>query len=177
MSALGVTLSQEWALAAVEKVAKNKMDDLANGIRTTDFHTTHDNVNRMFRVSHQRTGQNSHLDSGTAATIFIPPNEVDYKLPETNEEFLKKTAEGAKAPITAHEIQELHVDAAPRIFAQNVHKVLRILVNAPGVEFDTHVHRDSKVFDRPVSEALPDGTKSRTGPIHDAHLHGRRIFI
>lgn len=161
MSALGVTLSQKWALNAVEKVAKNKMDDLANRVRTTGFHTTHDNVNRMFRVSHQRTSHNSHFDSGTAATVFIPPHEADYKLPETNEEFLKKVAEGAKTPITPHEVQELHVDAAPRIFAQNVHTVLKILVNTSGFEFDTYEHRNSQIFDRPpVFESLP------TGPSH-----------
>ena len=52
VSALGVTLTQKWALASVERVAKNKMDELANQIKTTRFHMTHDNLNRMFRVSH-----------------------------------------------------------------------------------------------------------------------------
>ena len=140
MSTLGVKLSQKWALAAVEKVAKSKMDDLANRVRTTGFHTTHDNINQMFQVSHQRTGHNSHFDSGTAATIFIPPYEVDYQLPETNEEFLKKLAAGAKNPITPYEIQKLHVDAATQIFAQNVHMVLKILVSAPVFEFKTYEH-------------------------------------
>ena len=158
MSALGVTLTQKWALTAVEKVAKSKMDDPANRVKTTNFNTTHDNINRMFRVSHQRTGHNSHLDSGTAATVFIPPNETDYQLPKTNEEFLKKAADGAKTPITPHEIQKLHADAAPRIFAQNVHTALKMLVNAPGFEFGTYEHRDSKIFERPpVSDALPTG--------------------
>jgi hypothetical protein len=53
MSALGVMLTQKWALTAVEKVVKNKMDDLVNRVKTTSFHTTHDNINRMFQVSHQ----------------------------------------------------------------------------------------------------------------------------
>ena len=159
LSALGVTMTQKWALAAVEKVARSKMDELSNRVKTTNFHTTHDNVNRMFRVSHQRAGHNSHLDSGTAATVFIPPNETDFQLPKTNEEFLKNAAEGAKTPITAHEIQELHADAAPRIFAQNVHTVLKMLVNAPGFKFDTYEHRSSEVFNRPpVSDALPTGS-------------------
>ena len=48
MSALGVTLTQKWALTAVEKVAKSKMDDLMDRVRTEHFHTTHDNINRMF---------------------------------------------------------------------------------------------------------------------------------
>lgn len=158
MSALGVTLTQKWALTAVEKIVKSKMDDLVKRVRTTNFHTTHDNINRMFRVSHQRAGHNSHFDSGTAATVFIPPDEPDYKLPETNEEFVKKTAKGAKTPITPHEIQELHADAALRIFAQNVHTVLRMLVNAPGFGFKTYGHQDSAVFERPlVSEVLPTG--------------------
>jgi hypothetical protein len=160
MSALGITLTQKWTLTAVEKVAKNKMDDLANRVKNTGFHATHDNINRMFRVSHQRTGHNTHFDSGTAATIFIPPNETDYKLPKTNEEFIRQAVEGAKTPITPHEIQELHANAAPRILAQHVHTVLKILVSAPGFEFNTYKHRDSKIFDRPpVSEALPTGSE------------------
>jgi len=88
MSALGVTLTQKWALTAIESVAKHKMDDLMNRVKTTNFHTTHDNLNRMFRVSHQRVGHNSHFDTGTAATVFIPPVEPEYQLPMTNEEFL-----------------------------------------------------------------------------------------
>ena len=113
MSALGVTLTQKWALTAVEKVARSKMNDLADQVKTSNFYTTHDNINRMFRVSHQQLGHNSHFDSGTAATVFIPPDEADYKLPVTNEEFLERTARGTKTPITSHEIQELHADAAP----------------------------------------------------------------
>ena len=161
MGALGITLSQKWALTAVEKVAKSKMDDLANRVKETGFHTTHDNLNRMFRVSHQRADHNSHLDSGTAATVFIPPDEPDYKLPATNAEFIKNTARGAKTSITPREIQDLHAGAAPRIFAQNVHAVLKMLVDAPGFDFGTYKHRDSEIFaSPPVLEALP------TGPEH-----------
>jgi hypothetical protein len=53
MSALGVTLTQKWTLAAVEKIAKDKMNSLVDRVKTSGFHTTHDNINRMFRVSHQ----------------------------------------------------------------------------------------------------------------------------
>jgi hypothetical protein len=112
----------------------------------------------MFRVSHQRVEHNSHFDSGTAATVFIPADETDYKLPETNEEFLKKTAEGAKTPITPYEIQELHADAAPRFFARNVHTALKMLINTPAFKFDTYEHQNSEIFARPpVSDALPTG--------------------
>ncbi|KAF9784432.1 hypothetical protein BJ322DRAFT_1109144 [Thelephora terrestris] len=144
MSALGVTLTQKWALTAVEKVAKSKMDDLVKRVKTTSFNTTHDNINRMFRVSHQRVGHNSHFDSSTATTVFIPPDEPDYQLPGSNEEFLKKATEGARTSISQHEIQELHADAAPRIFAQNAHTVLKTLLNTPGFQFDTYEHRDSE---------------------------------
>jgi len=185
MSALGVTLSQKWALTAVESVAKHKMDDLVNQVKTTSFHTTHDNINRMFRVSHQRVGHNSHFDSGTAATVFIPPAETEYQLPTTNEEFLRGVAEGAKTPITAHEIQELHANAAPRIFAQNVHTVLGLLVNDPAFEFKTYKHQDSNIFDRPpVSEALPTGPGHaldqylmRTAKIDEASHEGNRQWL
>jgi len=185
MSALGVTLTQKWALTAVESVAKHKMDDLVHRVKTTSFHTTHDNVNRMFRVSHQRVGHNSHFDSGTAATVFIPPTETEHQLPETNEEFLRGAAEGAKTPITAHEIQELHADAAPRIFVQNVHTVLELLVNAPVFKFKTYEHQDSDVFNcPPVSEALPTGPKHAldqylmgTAKIDEASHKGNRQWL
>ena len=185
MSALGVTLTQKWALTAVESVAKHKMDDLVDRVKTTNFHTTHDNINRMFRVSHQRVGHNSHFDSGTAATVFIPPNEAEYQLPKTNEEFLRGVAEGAKTSITAHEIQELHANAAPRIFEQHVHTVLELLVKAPAFEFKTYEHRDSEIFNRPhVSEALPTGPEYAldqylmgTAKIDEASHEGNRQWL
>jgi hypothetical protein len=158
MSTLGVTMSQKWTLVALEKVAKSKMDVLAGQVKMSGFNVVHDNLNRMSRVTHQRTGHNSHFDSGTAATVLIPPDEDEYKLPATNEKFLEKVAEGAMSSITSDEIQELHINAAPRIFSQNVHAVLKMLVNAPGFEFGTYEHQTSSVFDRPpVSEALPTG--------------------
>ena len=185
MSALGVTLTQKWALTAVEKVAKSKMNDLVNQVKISSFHTTHDNINRMFRVSHQRVGHNSHFDSGTAATVFVPPNEANYNLPLTNKEFLEKTAEGAKTSITSHEIQELHADAAPRIFAQNVHTVLEILVKTPGFKFDTYKYQNSEIFDHPlVSEALPTGPAHalaqfvvRTSKINQSTYDGNEQFM
>jgi hypothetical protein len=185
MSTLGVTLSQKWALTAVEKVARSKMDDLVKRVKTTGFNTTHDNINRMFRVSHQRVGHNSHFDSGTAATIFIPPTEANYRLPETNEEFLKKATKGAKTPISPHEIKELHADAAPRIFNQNVHTVLKMLVNAPGFKFETYEHRESRVFDRPpVSNTLPTGPEHKldqfvmgTVKIDEASFEGNQQWV
>lgn len=53
MSALGIMLTQKWALTTVKKVVMNKMVDLANWVKMTGFHTTHNNINQMFRVSHQ----------------------------------------------------------------------------------------------------------------------------
>ena len=158
MSALGVTLTQKWALTAIEKVAKSKVDDLAIRVKMTNFHTAHDNINRMFQVSHQQMGHNSHFDSGTAVTIFIPPDKAGYELPPTNREFLIEAAKNAKTPITPYKIQRLHADAAPHIFAQNAHMVLKILVNTPTFEFNTYEHQDSNIFNHPpVSEALPMG--------------------
>ena len=154
MSTLGVTLTQKWALMALEKLATSKMADLASQVKISNFHVVHDNINQMSRVSHQRISRNSHFESGTAATIFIPPGEANYGLPTTNKELLRKTAEGAMTPITPHEIKQLHANAAPRIFSQNVCTVLRILIDAPGFRFDDCEDRDSKVFKRPpVSEA------------------------
>ena len=119
MSTLGVMMSQKWTLVALE-VAKSKMDDLTARVKVSGFSVIHDNLNRMARVAHQRIGHNSHFDSGTAATVWHPPDEDEYKLPATNKKFLEKTAEGAMSSITSDEIQELYINAAPRILSQNV---------------------------------------------------------
>ena len=151
-------MSQKWTLVALEKVAKSKMDDLTARVKVSGFSIIHDNLNRMVRVAHQRIGHNSHFDSGTAATVLIPPDEDEYKLPTTNKKFLEKTAEGAMSSITSDEIQELYINAAPRILSQNVHTILKMLTNAPDFEFSTYEHRTSGVFDHPpVSVALPTG--------------------
>ena len=122
------------------------MDDLANQVKSTNFHATHDNINRMFRVLHQRADHNSHFDSGTAVTVFLPPNEADFQLPETDKEFLRQAAKGTQTPITPHEIQELRANAAPQFFAQNVYMILNMLMNALGVGFYTYKQLNSKVF-------------------------------
>ena len=82
LSALEVTLTQKWALTAAEKVAKRKMDNLGNRVKMMNFSTTHDNLNRMFRVSHQRIGHNSHLDSGYTATVLSAFRTVNCFLQE-----------------------------------------------------------------------------------------------
>ena len=74
----------------------------------------------MFRVSHQRAGHDSHLNSGTAATVIIPPGEPGYEPPEKNWGFPGKASEGAKTPITLDEIQNLQANAVLRVLAQNV---------------------------------------------------------
>ena len=178
-------MSQKWALRALEKLAKNKMADLASQVKMSSFHVTHDNINQVSHVSHQRVNHNSHFESGTAATVFIPPYEAGYRLPGTNEELLRKTAEGATTSITPHEIKQLHADAAPRIFSQNVHTVLRILVDASGFEFDNYKDRDSEIFKRPpVSEVLPTGPAYalrqfivETTQINEATYDGNEQFI
>src|ERR1700753_1363110 len=83
-----------------EIVTRNKMDDLAKQVKSTNFHATHNNINLMFRISHQQADHNSHFDSGTAVTVFLPPNEADFQLPETDEEFLRQAAKGTQTPIT-----------------------------------------------------------------------------
>ena len=48
-----------------------------------------------------------------------------------------RIAKGAKTPIAPHKIWELPADAAPQVFARNVHTVLKMLINVPGFGFKT----------------------------------------
>lgn len=185
MSTLGVTMSQKWALNALEKLVKNKMADLVSQVRMSSFHVVHNNINQMSRVSHQQVNHNSHFESGTVATIFIPPYKASYRLPMTNKELLRKTAEGVTTLITLHKIKQLHADTAPRIFSQNVYMVLQILVDVPGFKFDDYEDWDSEVFKHPpVSEALPTGPAYtlrqfvvETTQINKATYDGNEQFI
>ena len=43
-------LNPEVALTAFESLVKKKMDDLINRVKTTSFHTIHNNINRMFGI-------------------------------------------------------------------------------------------------------------------------------
>lgn len=83
-SALGATLTQKWALTAVESLVKIKMDDLVNRVKTTSFHTTHDNINRMFRVLHQMGGTELAFRQPYCGNLngLHPPNRTWVPVPD-----------------------------------------------------------------------------------------------
>ena len=77
-----------------------------------DSDSAHD-INLPFPVYEQRQHNQSHFDSGTAATIIVikDPSAVEPNL----QVFPRQQALGAKNPITYKDILKLEQDAAPQL--------------------------------------------------------------
>ena len=133
------------------------MDD----IRRYPWFGCHDNINLPFKVYEQRLSNQSHFDSGTAATVLVikDPNPVQ----PNNRAFQRQRALGAANPITYKDIIKLERDASPRLKARAFHQVLMYLANAPGFNFKTYASNKHPFFNSlPPLEKLPIGPEHVT---------------
>ena len=71
LNALGITMSQQWAYSAIEHLAKCGQLSLQKDIKKYPWFGTHDNINIPLKVYEQTLSNQSHFDSGTAATIIV----------------------------------------------------------------------------------------------------------
>jgi hypothetical protein len=161
LNALGLTMSQKSAYDAIKGLCDRLQKQLHNDIETYPWFGTHDNINLPFRVYEQRLHNQSHFDSGTAATIIIVKDPTAVR-PDL-QAFQRQRALGAKNPITYRDILKLERDAAPRLRVRTVHRVLRFLIDSPDFDFDSYEHKKDKVFDGPASRhQIPVGAQHRT---------------
>lgn len=68
---LGVTMSHSWTVQALGKIAQNAMAEVRSLVQTHPFWLAYDNINWAFEVYEQRLINQSHFDSGIAASIFL----------------------------------------------------------------------------------------------------------
>ncbi|KAI0769563.1 hypothetical protein BC629DRAFT_1595870 [Irpex lacteus] len=117
---------------------------------------SYDNLNIRFTKIEQRLDNQTHFDSGCAATTFIIENP---QLPLPNvEAFRTQWEEGVRNPISAYDIHKLDDLAADRIFGFNKWRVLDILLNTPKFDRDSYRSRNSPIFHRPTPvQQLPTG--------------------
>jgi hypothetical protein len=149
LHALGIMLSQRWALNGIEALSEAAHENMAVDMKNYPWFGVHDNLNLAFRVYEQRLSNQNHFDSGTAGTIIVikDPNCTPPDFFSAQEKLVK----GIKHPISFSDILNLERGASPRLKAQNIHRVLKFLIDAPQFDFDTYEHNDSNIFDRPVS--------------------------
>ncbi|THG95519.1 hypothetical protein EW026_g6153 [Hermanssonia centrifuga] len=152
-------MSQKWVYDGIYSLAQTSRISLLEDIAVLPFGGSYDNLNLYHSVYEQRLTNQSEFSSGTGATIYIikdpaaiVPNKADY---------LHKLAEGRQNLISFKDIVQLDDAAGPRIRAQALHHILRFLVETPAFDFESYLHKDSAIFDRP-----PPVLQLPTGPEH-----------
>ncbi|EGN96551.1 hypothetical protein SERLA73DRAFT_58410, partial [Serpula lacrymans var. lacrymans S7.3] len=107
-------------------------------VKSHPFVISHDNLNIPFHVYSQCIDNQSHFDSGTAATIYFQPDAPPI------------------APLCNRTLQEYC--AAGCLTPLNTFRVLRYLIECPEFNFATYSHRDDLVFTPPLPiQQFPSG--------------------
>lgn len=161
LHAFGIAFSQKWAYNTVAQVSAHALASMRRDIKRNVFHISHDNLNIAFRVQEQRKNNQSHFDSGTAATIYLVS---DKSILRPNNSRLQETRRaGHQNPIMALDILDLNCKAAPQLRNLIIHHILRILTSTAEFEFDSYSRKTDAIFDRPVSrQQLLCGRENRT---------------
>lgn len=148
LHALGITMSQKWAYDGIERLSSRVRKALLEDIAKYPWFGTHDNINIPFRVYEQRLANQSHFDSGTAATIIVIKDPSAVR--PSNRAFQLQQATGAKDPITYKDVMKLELQACARIRARAIYKVLSFLIDSPAFSFETYNGRENDIFKPPM---------------------------
>ncbi|PSS06545.1 hypothetical protein PHLCEN_2v3675 [Hermanssonia centrifuga] len=158
LHALGISISQKAIHDTVNAISCSAQQSLRKDILQYPYGGLHDNLNQQIRVYEQRLSNQSHFDSGTAATIFIikDPSAVA----PSNRAYQAQLEIGSSNPITFLTIVKLDHSASHRLRSQAIFRILSILKDAPPFGFNTYEHKDSEIFNRP-----PPVFQLPTGPL------------
>lgn len=138
------------------------MNEVKERINDSSWFISHDNFNTPFRVFSQRTNNQGEFANGTAATVYVKPNEP--KLHKGLSQVLKETRlEGQKHTLTEQEIFNLAKNSFPVVEHHMVYQVLQFLLESPEFNLQTYHGKDSKLFDPvPPVDQLPVGPEHKT---------------
>ena len=160
LSALGITMSQKWSYAAIKDLSERVRRSLHENIQKYPWYGTHDNINLPFRVYEQRLDNQSHFDSGTAATILVLKDPAVIR---PDAQAFRQHIAATNTRITFKDILKLDQKAGPNISARLTSHVLSFLTGAPAFDFKNYSKNDHAVFQHPFSsDVLP------VGPQHTA---------
>ena len=113
LSSLGVTTSQMWAFTGIGHIVQSAQEKYVQDIRKRQFLVTHDNVNIPFRIYEPTVNQQSHFDSGMAATLYTFPQTEGLTLDAAA---LRESRRSGRAnPIDGATVLMLNSDANTRI--------------------------------------------------------------
>ncbi|KAF8237484.1 hypothetical protein L208DRAFT_1421552 [Tricholoma matsutake] len=157
LHALGITMSQKWAYHAIKLLSKQIHVTLLDDIKCYPWFGCHDNINLPFKVYEQRLSNQSHFDSGTAATIL--------------------RVLGTANPIAYKDVVKLEHDASPHLKAYAVHQVLMYLTAAPNFSFKTYTGKKHSLFNSCPIEELPIGPEHVTLHIEEASYEGNDCIL
>jgi hypothetical protein len=113
-------MSPQWSVRALKTISVNEMETARQWVHQFPFVLTHDNINLPFRVFTQRIENQSHFDSGTAATVFFQP-DAPLEPPLCNRTLQEYRAAGRKVPLSVLEIYNLAREASPSQYKHDVY--------------------------------------------------------
>jgi hypothetical protein len=160
LHALGITMSQKWAYSTIKFLLEQIHITLLDDIECYPWFSCHDNINLPFKVYEQRLSNQSHFNSGTAATTMVikDPSAVE----PNNQAVQQQRVLGAVNPITYRDIIKLECEAGPHLKVHAVHQVLMCLTNAPDFNFKTYTGKKNPLFDALPIQELPIGPEHVT---------------
>ncbi|PPR00408.1 hypothetical protein CVT26_009693 [Gymnopilus dilepis] len=162
LHALGITMSHKWTANAVERITNQCMKEVKEHIDVRPWLISHDNINIPFRVFSQRLQNQGEFGNGTAATVYVKPNEPPLS-DGLNQLLRERRAEGLKNPLTVQEIWDLHVKAYPHVQKNAVYQVLRLLLESDAFNLSAYPGKDSDILKPPPAlDQLPTGPENRT---------------
>ncbi|KAI0688541.1 hypothetical protein BC835DRAFT_1419055 [Cytidiella melzeri] len=149
-------MSQKWVYSALEKLSEVAHNSMLRDIVLYPWFGGHDNLNLAFKVYEQRIANQSHFDSGTAATVYIikhpnvtAPSRLAYQ---------KQRALGVQRPINSADIILMDAKATLSNRQFEIHTILRFLIDSPAFDRSTWPHNESPALlgPQPVTQ-LPTG--------------------
>ncbi|KAF8222270.1 hypothetical protein L208DRAFT_1524744 [Tricholoma matsutake] len=175
LHALGIMMSQKWAYRAIKFLSKQIHVTLLDNIEYYPWFGCHDNINLPFKVYEQRLSNQSHFDSGTAATILVikDPRAIQ----PDNQVFQQQRVLGAANPIAYKDVVKLEHDASPHLKAYAVHQVLMYLMAAPDFSFKTYTGKKHSLFNSCPIEELPISPEHVTSHIEEASYEGNDCVL
>jgi hypothetical protein len=162
LHALGITMSQKWVYDGIERISAQQNTKLLKDIESFPWFGVHDNVNIPFRAFQQRLTNQSHFDSGTAATIIVI-KDPNARWPHRDRR-ISNRAIGAARPILFQDIVDFDTESTPHVLSRAVSLVLQILLRSSDFDLETYSHKSD-----PVLGASPARCQLPTG--RDAIVH------
>jgi hypothetical protein len=161
LSSLGITLSQNWVLNAVDTVASGAMTRMLKMLEHSLFFVGTDNINIGYQVQEQTLNNQSFFASGFATTIYAISNPVTPRIDAGA--FRQRRTEGRTHPLKLTDILSFEDDSSQAFTSHARHTVLRVLLNSPEFVMTTYPDRKSPDLARPPPVfRVPSGKDHRT---------------